>query len=105
MGSFNLAQSVRLDQLEALAAGDRLGWLQRPDLLLDSLPRIDLDAADAAAISQGRAVQPSSTQPPGMEGLVRLYDSAGGFLGLGAILVESGEVVPKRLVSSVAGGA
>jgi tRNA pseudouridine55 synthase len=105
VGSFNLAQSVRLDQLEGLAASDRLGWLQRPDLLLDGLPRIDLDAADAAAISQGRAVQTSSTQPPGMEGLVRLYDSAGGFLGLGAILVESGEVIPKRLVSSFAGGA
>ena len=105
VGSFSLAQSVRLDQLEALPAGERLGWLQRPDLLLDSLPRIDLDAADAAAISQGRAVQGSSTQPPGIEGLVRLYDPAGGFLGLGAILIESGEVIPKRLVSSGAGGA
>jgi len=36
---------------------------------------------------------------------VRLYDPAGGFLGLGAIVIESGEVIPKRLVSSGAGGA
>jgi tRNA pseudouridine55 synthase len=103
VGSFSLAQAVRLDRFEALAGEDRLGWLQRPDLLLDGLPRLDLDAADAAAISQGRAVQASSTQTPGIEGLVRLYDSAGGFLGLGAILVESSQVIPKRLVSSAPG--
>jgi tRNA pseudouridine55 synthase len=105
VGSFSLAQAVRLDEFEALAASDRLGQLQRPDLLLDGLPRLDLDGADTAAISQGRAVQVSSTQPPGIEGLVRLYDPAGRFLGLGAILIESGEVIPKRLLSSVRGQA
>jgi len=105
VGSFNLAQAVRLDQLEVLTASERLGWLQRPDLLLDGLPRLDLDGADTAAISQGRPIQVSSTQPAGIEGLVRLYDPVGGFLGLGAILIESGEVIPKRLVSSVTGQA
>jgi len=72
---------------------------------LDGLPRLDLDGADTAAISQGRAVQVSTTRPPGIQGLVRLYDAAGGFLGLGAILIESNEVIPKRLVSSVRGQA
>ena len=100
VGAFSLSLAVRLDQLEAASTDARLAWLQPPDLLLTGLPRLDLDGDGAVAVIRGRAITIPSAQAWGDgSGMVRLYDSSGAFLGLGEIVGEAGEVVPKRLVS------
>lgn len=94
VGLFNLAQSIGLDQLEALSPDERVRRLERSDLMVAGLPRVDLDHAGADAICHGRAVR---LAPAADGGLVRLYDSQGVFLGLGEI-AGTGELIPKRLV-------
>ena len=72
-----------------------------PDLLLDGLPRLDLDGADAAAISQGRAVQavihstPRNRRAGAVVRLRRWYS-----WDLVRFSLNRVKSIPKRLVSS-----
>jgi len=62
------------------------------DQAIPQLPAIQLDATATAAVRHGQAV----SSPPGQAGLVRLYDVAGAFLGLGET-DAAGRLRPKRL--------
>lgn len=78
-GGFNLAAAVSLDDLEALPPAERMARLLPMDAFADSLPRLDLDAAEALRLVQGQQVAAAPAAP----GLYRLYGSAGEFLGIG----------------------
>lgn len=66
------------------------------DSALERLPRLDLDAAAAAALRHGRRVPAPAAWPPGW---VRLYAPGVGFLGVGEVLDER-ELAPRRLFAA-----
>lgn len=87
---------VTMDQVEA-AAGlghEALDAMLLPlDSALGHCPAVKLSADAAFYLAQG---QPVMVPKAPTEGLVRLYDSVGAFVGVGEIL-EDGKIQPKRL--------
>ena len=87
---------VSLEQLEA--AGDH--WpLLHADRAVAHLPPLRLAAADALALRCGRIVALAAASQPPPAGRWRLYDEAGGFLGLG-LSSSAGELRVQRLFSA-----
>lgn len=85
-----LARIARTEGPEAL---DRL--LLPIDAALADWPRVDLNAELAEYIRQGQAVQVPGAPP---RGLLRLYDSEQGFMGIGRIQ-DDARVAPRRLLN------
>ena len=95
IGQMTIGDATTLEQLQGLSAGQRLDLLEPTDMLVRSLPRVNLGAPWDSAIRQGQR----APAPEGLAGgLVSLYDRAGGFIGVGEVRVP-GEVTPRRLVS------
>ena len=92
-GPLAVSDAVTLEQLAALADEDRRCWLLAPDRLLQSLPPVYLDDADALRFVHGNPVRSS-----GLPGKCRVY---GGhrLLGLGE-RNEQGSLRPRRIVAS-----
>jgi len=65
------------------------------DHALGNYPEVTLTESSLFYVRQGQAVQ--VPQAP-TEGWVRLFDNAGGFVGVGAVL-DDGRVAPKRLIN------
>lgn len=94
VGALDLVDAVSLEALEALALDERRAKLLGPDVLLASLPRVDLDATSAARFSQGQKLRLGRAMPVAR---VRVY--ADGRL-LGVARRERDELHPHRLVAS-----
>jgi tRNA pseudouridine55 synthase len=92
--NYKIAQSITLDQFEALSAEQRLATLQPADSAVQHLPAIILDTDSAFYLQQGQSVWCSGAIP---QGLLRLYDEQQLFLGLGEQL-SNGKISPKRLI-------
>jgi tRNA pseudouridine55 synthase len=86
-----------LEALSAESAEELGGRLLAVDTAFADLPRVDLDAAAERSVLLGRTV---SGQTAAALGEVRLYGSAGRFLGLGEGQ-PGGRVKPARLFVSV----
>ncbi len=99
VGDFNLSGgTVTLERLELVTAAERDALLMAPDAMVASLPRIDLDAAAALRLRQGRSVE----QPGGeATGLARAYGPGKDFLGV--VEVTSPGVMVARRLRSTAG--
>lgn len=95
VASFGLEAAVTLEQLDGCPAEQRPGLLLPPDALVGAAPRIDLDDPAGRAMRQGRTV--SVTGLPA--GLVRMYDSAGSFIGVGRATGD-GSLMPQRLLQT-----
>jgi tRNA pseudouridine55 synthase len=93
-GGFTLGQAHTLTDLEALEASQRHALLLPADCLVAHLPAIQLDAADAAALCQGRSV-PHQTEH---QGLTRIYTAAQVFIGLAD--ADAGQLLPRRLIAT-----
>lgn len=89
IGSLQVSQAVTLADLEACEQRDAL--LSPTDALLDSLPRAELDDADAHRLCQGQAVRWN-----GPAGRWRAYTGSA-FLGL-CELGADGWLSPRRLI-------
>src|SRR5579859_3140375 len=89
-----LADAIGLDQLGELDEASRAARLLPVDRLDEILPAIHLDREASKRIVNGLPV--SEANP--VAGLVRLYDSAGRFIGVGEGR-RDGTLIPKRLVS------
>lgn len=99
VGDFNLSGgAVTLERLELVTAAERDALLLAPDAMVASLPRIELDAAAALRLRQGRSVE-----RPGGEatGLARAYGPGKDFLGV--VEVTSPGVMVARRLRSTAG--
>ena len=99
VGDFNLSGgAVTLERLESVTAAERDTLLLAPDAMVASLPRIELDAAAALRLRQGRSVE-----RPGSEatGLARAYGPGMDFLGV--VEVTSPGVMVARRLRSTAG--
>jgi tRNA pseudouridine55 synthase len=77
-GGFDVRDAVTLDALEALPAAARDARLLPVEALVASLPRLDVSAADAAAIRCGRTVAAVAEAPP----RVRAHAPDGALLGV-----------------------
>lgn len=99
VGALVVSDAVTLEQLAALADEDRQRWLLAPDSLLQSLPPVYLEAADALCFVHGNPV-PSS----GLPGKCRVYGEHHHLLGLGE-RDEHGSLRPRRIVASTAAAA
>jgi tRNA pseudouridine55 synthase len=95
VGPFDLSRAVGLDRLEEMTEGERLVCLLPTDALVTHLPRLVLGGRQARRMRHG---QPVLTEAEREAGLVRLYDEAGAFLGLGDV-VSGGVINPRRLVA------
>jgi tRNA pseudouridine55 synthase len=90
-GPFTLDGAVTLEALEALDPAGRDARLLPVDAPIGDVPRLDLDAAAAAALVQGRIVP----APAGAAGPCRCYGPGARFLGL--VEAASGVLRPTRL--------
>ena len=94
VAGFTLDQAHTLAELETLDASQRQALLMPADCLVAHLPAVQLDAADAEALCQGRNVAFAAAHP----GLTRVYTAAHTFLGLAH--AEAGHLVPRRLIAT-----
>jgi len=77
-GPFALAGAVTLEALEAMEAAARDALLLPADAPLAAVARVDVDAATARALAEGR----TGNAPAGAPGKYRCYGPRGRFVGL-----------------------
>ncbi len=97
VGPYGPDNMVTMEQIERLAGGDfsALDELLLPiDSALGSWPEVKLSPDGTFYLRQGQAVIVPNAPT---EGMVRLYDSDGGFMGAGEIL-DDGKVAPRRMM-------
>lgn len=92
---FGVAQAVTLGALAGHGETERDTFLLPVDVLLQNLPKAELDAAAAARFCHGQAVE----LRPDVPGRHRVYARTGGLLGLG-MLTSAGRLEPLRLVAA-----
>jgi tRNA pseudouridine55 synthase len=92
--NYQIAQSMTLEQFEALSPDERIASLLPPDTAVMHLPALIFDNDSVHYLHQGQSVWQSGVIP---KGLLRLYSEQKVFLGLGELLPD-GKVGPKRLV-------
>ncbi len=92
VGPFPESAMCTLGELEAAADLER--FLVRPDAAIPELPTVHLTESEALKMRRG---QPAGRQSDQAGALVRLYDEAGWFLGVGECLTD-GLIRPRRLM-------
>jgi tRNA pseudouridine55 synthase len=95
VGDLALREASTLDELAEMDQAGRDARLLPVDRLVKDLPAVRLDREASLRIINGLAVTSVSGQA-----LVRLYDPAGAFMGVGEFRSD-GSLVSKRLVSQV----
>ena len=93
-----LIDEARLVGLDALKE-DYKQSIVSPDFLLAHLPELHLDEIDAKKIRNGQRVDYNTPQE--INGIVRIYEGKGLFLGIGSV-DSSNTLSPKRLLSNQA---
>jgi tRNA pseudouridine55 synthase len=92
-GGFDIDDSLSLEALEALDDAARDARLLPVDALLATLPRLDLDAADAWRLGRGQAIAGGDLP----DGDFRAY-AADRFLGVAR--ASTGVLRPRRLLAT-----
>lgn len=84
VGIFKLADAKKLDEIrEAVEAGELSEILTGPDRYFPELPSVRTrESADRAAYNGNSLSYRAIGSVPETDGLVRLYDSTGAFIGL-----------------------
>lgn len=95
VGSLHLCDAVTLEALEKAPAGrDREAMLRPPDALIQSLPAIELEAAEEARFRNGQRLSLHLSE----RGRVRVYGPENRLLGT-AQVNERGVLAPERLIA------
>jgi len=81
-GGFSLSQARPLQQWMDADDATRMTWLLPTDQLVADLPAVTLDDTQSISIRQGKVLHVPDM--PALQALLRLYDGAGTFLGLGS---------------------
>ncbi|MEO6118901.1 MAG: tRNA pseudouridine(55) synthase TruB [Methylotenera sp.] len=92
--NYQIAQTITLEQFEAMSEPQRLDALMPPDSAVLDFPSMILDADSTFYLQQGQAIWQSGVIP---KGLIRLYSESQVFLGLGE-QQSDGKIAPKRLI-------
>jgi tRNA pseudouridine55 synthase len=93
-GSFDLVEACTLEYLDNLSSEARLSRLLSPEVLVAHLPFVDIDAASALSLMQGKHVAKPADCPG--TGRVRVH-APQGFIGLADV---SETLVPARLMAT-----
>ncbi|CAL1239948.1 tRNA pseudouridine(55) synthase TruB [Candidatus Methylocalor cossyra] len=94
VGDLEVRDAHTLDQLEALAEGERSTLLLPMDHIVARWPAVQLNELLSFYVRKGEAVQVPRAPK---EGWVRLYHRETVFLGVGEVL-DDGRIAPRRLV-------
>jgi tRNA pseudouridine55 synthase len=97
-GEFDIGDSLSLEALEALDEAARDARLLPIDVLLSTLPRLELDAGDAWCLTCGQAITRSGLP----EGDYRVY-AAARFVGVAR--VDAGVLRARRLLATADAGS
>jgi tRNA pseudouridine55 synthase len=92
VGALRIEEAVTLDMLQDATPAGRDARLLPLDRLLEALPRLDLDEAQAGRFANGQAVHVA----PGVEGACRVYGKA--LLGIGEA-ASGGRLQPLRMIA------
>ncbi len=92
---FSLQNAYTLEQLEAMRLDERDEALLPVESSVQDLPSVELDDDSAYYLLQGQSVWKSGVK---INGLFRIYQESGRFLGLGELDAD-GKVAPKRLLA------
>ena len=92
---FSLQNAYTLEQLEAMSLDERDEALLPAESSVQDLPSVELDDDSAYYLLQGQSVWKSGVK---INGLFRIYQESGRFLGLGELDAD-GKVAPKRLLT------
>ena len=95
VGSLSIKVAHDAAALEAMTPALRDACLMPSDALVELLPRIELDLAQAVRLKLGQRIVCQAASLPPIEA-VRAYDSSGVFLGL--VRTAAGVVHPLRLI-------
>ncbi|MBI5659822.1 MAG: tRNA pseudouridine(55) synthase TruB [Nitrosomonadales bacterium] len=99
IGFFRLENARGLPELEAMNMAEREACLLPPDCLLQDLPVLELDEAQATRIAQGQRLAVDAALP---DGKVRLYGK-GRFIGVADLAGR--RLAPDRMLSGAAKSA
>lgn len=92
--NYVIAQTVTLEQFEAMSPDERLAALLPADTAVMHLPAVFFDESSVHYLQQGQSVWQSGAIP---KGLLRLYSEQKVFLGLGELQLD-GKIGPRRLI-------
>ncbi|MDI1308220.1 MAG: tRNA pseudouridine(55) synthase TruB [Methylotenera sp.] len=92
--NYQIAQTITLEQLEAMTPEQREAALMPEDSAVLHLPAMVMDDDSSFYLQQGQPVWKSGVIP---QGLMRLYTEQQVFLGLGELAAD-GKIAPKRLI-------
>lgn len=92
--NYDILQAITLEQFEATPPEQREKLLLPEDSSVQHLSAITLDENSSFYLQQGQAVWQNGKIP---QGLLRLYNEQGQFLGLGE-QQSNGKIAPKRLI-------
>lgn len=96
-GGLDLANTVSMDDLEAMTLPQRLECLLPADTFAAGLPRFDVAEEDQRRLVTGQRVDLGVTAATG---LCRLYGPSGAFIGIGE--VAAGTLLARRLLTQPA---
>jgi tRNA pseudouridine55 synthase len=96
IGTLSVAQATSLADLEQLPPERRPGVLRPLDVLVRELPPAHVSHQDGRRLLHGQGVAADPELP---EGLVRLYDACGCFLGVGVVGPDR-RLSPRRLLAT-----
>lgn len=92
--NYQIAQTITLEQLEAMTPDQREAALMPEDSAVLHLPALVMDDDSSFYLQQGQPVWKSGVIP---QGFLRLYTEQQVFLGLGELSAD-GKIAPKRLI-------
>ena len=95
VGSFRIEDAVTLEDLGAMGASDARTRLLPVEALVAGLPRLDIEGDAETRFRQGQALRAAAA-----EGVLAVFGSSRGFLGVGEVQGEA--VAPLRLMAEVA---
>lgn len=96
IGALRLTQAYTPQELTEFSPEQRLHCLHAPDMPLQQLPALHLDAQQTRALRQGQSVAAAGLTT--VAGLHRLYGD-GGFFGLGQMRPADQRLHPQRLLA------
>jgi tRNA pseudouridine55 synthase len=96
VGKFNIEDSINMDELAELSQQQQLEQLLPLDAGIDAMQAVSLSDDASYYFCQGQQVR---TANDAQEGLVRVYNENGDFLGIGEAL-SGRRIKPKRLLST-----
>lgn len=97
VGRFGLDSAHTLESLQAMTADARDRCLLPVDALLQNLPEVRLEPADAARFVRGQTVPWDGAA----QARIRVYGAGGGLLGVGEAAAD-GTISPKRVIANAA---